>query len=67
MALPCPSCRQPLGLSLQFIIKNPVSACPYCQTIFNFDVGSDIKRKFTDTIKQIDKIKSRYKNIANFK
>jgi len=44
-----------------------MSTCPYCQTVFNFSVGSDVKKKFTDTIKQIDKIKGRYKDIANFK
>ncbi len=67
MALPCPACKAPLGLTLQFIMKNPVSTCPHCQTVFNFRVGSEIKKKFTDTIKQIDTIKGRYKNIANFK
>lgn len=67
MALPCPACKAPLGLTLQFIMKNPVSTCPHCQTVFNFRVGSEIKKKFTDTIKQIDTIKGRYKNIVNFK
>jgi hypothetical protein len=66
MALPCPMCRKPLGLTLEFIIKNPVSACPHCRTILDFTVNDEIKESFTKVLKEIDQIKKQYKGQVKF-
>ena len=66
MALPCPACKTPLGLNLQFIINNPVSVCPGCGVVLDFSVNDEIRSKFNEAITEINKIKSRYKKIAKF-
>jgi transcription initiation factor IIE alpha subunit len=66
MPMPCPDCKTPLGMDLQFIIKHPVSVCPGCGIILDFSVNDEIRKKFNDAITEIDNIKSRYKNIAKF-
>ena len=47
MALPCLSCKQPLGLTIEFIMKNPLSQCPYCGVIMNFKPDAKIVKKET--------------------
>ena len=54
MALPCPNCQTPLGISLDFIIKNPVSVCPTCQTVFNFAVNDEIIKTFKETLNEMN-------------
>jgi hypothetical protein len=66
MALPCPACKQPIGLTLQFIIKHPVSACPHCDVIMDFTVNEEIKKSFTEAISEIDNIKKQYKGMVKF-
>ena len=66
MALPCPVCKHPLGLDLNFIINNPVCVCPNCELIMDFTVNEEIRQKFQETMKIIDDIKGKYKNIAKF-
>ncbi len=66
MALPCPSCRTPLGLDLQFILKHPVSICPNCKVVLDFTVNDEIRAKFNQAMKEISDIKKNYKNIAKF-
>lgn len=66
MPMPCPSCKTPLGLDLQFIIKNPVSVCPNCEVVLDFTVNDEIKEKYADAMKTINSIKSKYKDIAKF-
>ena len=66
MPLPCPACAQPLGLSLDFILKNPVCGCPYCNTYFNFNVNESIKQEFNKTMREIDEIKKKYKGTTKF-
>jgi hypothetical protein len=66
MALPCPACKQPIGLTLEFIIKHPVSACPHCDVIMDFTVNDEIKQSFTEAISEIDKIKKQYKGTVKF-
>ena len=66
MALPCPACRKPIGLTLEFIIKHPVSACPHCDVIMDFTVNDEIKQSFTGAISEIDKIKKQYKGMVKF-
>ena len=44
MGMPCPSCKAPLGLTLDFIVKNPISQCPHCGVVMNFkasDIATD--------------------------
>ncbi len=66
MALPCPYCKTPLGIDLQFIMQNPVSVCPNCNVILDFTVNDEIKAKFNEAMNEIAEIKSKYKNIAKF-
>ena len=66
MPMPCPACKTPLGMDLQFIIKHPVSVCPGCGIILDFSVNDEIKDKFKEAMGQIEDIKKRYKNIAKF-
>jgi hypothetical protein len=67
MALPCPSCGKDIGLDLSFIIKNPISKCPFCDVVLNFTVDKDITEKFTKVLEDIDDIKKKYKNTTKFK
>ena len=48
MPMPCPACKTPLGMDLQFIIKHPVSVCPGCGIILDFSVNDEIRKKFND-------------------
>ena len=66
MALPCPACKQPIGLTLEFIIKHPVSGCPHCGIIMDFTVNEEIKQSFTEAVSEIDKIKKQYKGMVKF-
>lgn len=66
MALPCPACKKPIGLTLQFIIKHPISACPHCDVIMDFTVNEEIKKSFTEAISEIDNIKKQYKGMVKF-
>jgi len=67
MALPCPSCRQPLGLTIEFIMENPISQCPYCGVVMNFKPDSKVVDEYKDALSQIKSIRDKYKKIANFK
>ena len=67
MALPCPSCGKDIGLDLKFIIKNPISKCPFCDIILNFTVDKDIKDKFSKVLGDINDIKKRYETTTKFK
>ena len=66
MALPCPACRTPLGIDLQFIMQHPVSVCPNCQVILDFTVNDEIRGKFNAALAEIEDIKKKYKSIAKF-
>ena len=66
MPMPCPSCKTNLGLDLQFIIKNPMCVCPGCGVILDFSVNDEIKEKYSDSMRTINTIKSKYKDIAKF-
>jgi hypothetical protein len=66
MALPCPSCRKPIDLTLEFIIKHPVSACPHCETILDFSVNDEIKNKYNEAIAEIEKVKKQYAGMVKF-
>lgn len=67
MALPCPSCGEDIGLDLTFIIKNPISKCPFCDIILNFTVDKDIKDKFSKVLEDIDSIKKKHEKTTKFK
>jgi transcription initiation factor IIE alpha subunit len=66
MPMPCPACKTTLALDLQFIIKNPVCVCPGCGIILDFTVNDEVKEKFSEAMKTISDIKSKYKDIAKF-
>ena len=64
--VPCPSCKNPIGLTLEFIIINPKTVCPYCETILNFEVNDKIKDQLNIALAEIDSIKSKYKGTVKF-
>lgn len=66
MPMPCPACKTTLALDLQFIIRNPVCVCPGCGIILDFTVNDEVKEKFSEAMKTISDIKSKYKDIAKF-
>jgi len=66
MAMPCPACKKPLDLTLKFIIKHPISACPHCDIIMDFSVNDEIKNSFKEALSDIDKIKKQYKGTVKF-
>jgi len=66
MPMPCPLCAQPLGLSLDFILKHPLCGCPHCNTYFNFNVNDDIKNEFNKTMREIEEIKKKYKGTTKY-
>lgn len=67
MPLPCPSCKNPINLTLEFIIKNPVCVCPTCKTIMDFTINEDIKKSYNETMMEMEKIKNQYKGMVKFK
>lgn len=67
MALPCPGCTNPIDLTIEFIMKNPVSQCPYCGVIMNFKADTKVVDEYRDALKQIKNIQEKYKGIAKFK
>lgn len=66
MPLPCPVCRTPLHVDLQWLIQNPINQCPSCHSVMNFEVPEKMKREVTGAINNIKKIKDEYKDIATF-
>lgn len=67
MPVPCPSCTTPIDLNLEFILKNPVSVCPHCQVIMNFNVDKSIQREYNKALSDMEDIKKKYSGIAKFK
>lgn len=67
MALPCPSCRNPLGLTLEFIIKHPIMQCPHCKTVMNFSGNKESAEEFLSGFKELERLKKKYSKIATFK
>ena len=66
MGMPCPSCKAPLGLTLDFIVKNPISQCPHCGVVMNIkasDIATDHLKK---GLRQIEDLKKKYSHIAKF-
>ena len=66
MPLPCPSCKQQLGVDLLFLMKHPISQCPHCKAVMNFDVPDDVKQQVAAAFHNIEQIKAEYKDIATF-
>ena len=66
MAMPCPSCKAPLGLTLDFIIKNPVSQCPHGKAVMNFKASKVATDDLKKGLRQIEDLKKKYSHIAKF-
>lgn len=66
MPLPCPSCGQPLGLKLDFLVKHPSVQCPHCYAVMKFDVDKNSTAKMKKGLKQIQDLKKKYESIAKF-
>lgn len=67
MPLPCPVCRTPLHVDLQWLMQNPICQCPTCQSVMNFEVPESLKKEVNDAMRGIKDIQDQYKGIANFK
>jgi uncharacterized protein YbaR (Trm112 family) len=67
MAIPCPSCRNPLGLTLDFIIKHPIMQCPHCKTVMNFSGNKESAEEYLKGFKELEALKKKYSKIASFK
>ena len=66
MPLPCPSCGQPLGIKLDFLVKHPSVQCPHCYAVMKFDVDKNSTAKMKKGLKQIQDLKKKYESIAKF-
>ena len=64
--VPCPSCKNPIGLTLEFIIRNPITVCPHCRTVMNFEVNDEIKEQLNTAVNEINSIKNKYKGTVKF-
>ena len=64
--LPCPYCKNPLALTLDFIVKHPAVQCPHCQTILNFKVDKEATEKMKKGLREIEDMKKKYSKIAKF-
>lgn len=67
MPLPCPVCRTPLHVDLQWLMQNPICQCPTCQSVMNFEVPESLKKEVNDAMRGIKDVQDQYKGIANFK
>ena len=67
MPLPCPVCRTPLHVDLQWLMQNPICQCPTCQSVMNFEVPESLKKDVNDAMRGIKDIQDQYKGVANFK
>lgn len=66
MAMPCPNCKQALGLTLEFIIKHPVMQCPHCRTVLNFSGNTESAKEYLEGFKELEKLRDKYSKIATF-
>ena len=67
MPLPCPVCRTPLHVDLQWLMQNPICQCPTCQSVMNFEVPESLKKEVNDAMRGIKDIQDQYEGVANFK
>ena len=58
--LPCPCCGSKLQLTIDYIIKNPISACPICKSIMKFPVNEELFKQYKEAQAEIDSIKRKY-------
>jgi len=66
MPLPCPVCKTPLHVDLQWLIQNPICQCPTCQSVMNFEVPEELQKDVNKALSEIKKVKDQYKDIATF-
>ena len=66
MAMPCPSCKAPLGLTLDFILENPISQCPHCRVVMNFKASNVVTDDLKKGLREIEELKKKYSNIVKF-
>ena len=66
MAMPCPSCRGPLGLTLDFIIRNPIMQCPHCKIVLDFSGNRETAQEYLNGFKELEKLKKKFSKVAKF-
>lgn len=62
--IPCPCCGVKLNINMDFIISNPVAACPSCGSVMKFPVNDELLKEYKEAKLQIENIK---RTIKNFK
>ena len=62
--LPCPNCKSALGIDLSFIVKNPISQCPYCEIILDFSGNINIMNEYKKVLDEIELIKKKNKGFT---
>jgi len=60
--IPCPVCRNPLGLTIEFIMENPTSKCPQCETVLTFPRNEELYKQFKEAQAEIEKYKKQIKS-----
>lgn len=60
--IPCPICRNPLGLTIEFIMENPTSKCPSCETVLTFPRNEKLYNQFKEAMAEIEKYKKQIKS-----
>lgn len=58
--LPCPCCSTKLQITIDYIIKNPTSACPVCKSIIKFPVNEELFEQYKQAQADIEAIKNKY-------
>jgi len=61
--IPCPCCGSPLNITIDFIIENPIAACPTCNSIMKFPVKDDLFKQYKEAKKELDNIKKTIKSV----
>ena len=62
--IPCPNCKNSLGMDLTFIVKNPISQCPHCLVVLDFSGNKDIMKEYKNVLKEIEQIKKKSKGVT---
>ena len=61
--VPCPNCKELIGLDLLFIVKNPVSQCPHCAVVMKFNIDETTITKYKQALADIENIKKQHKGV----
>ena len=60
--IPCPCCGVKLNINMDFIIENPIAACPSCNSVMKFPVNNELLEEYKEAKLQIENIKKTMKS-----